>query len=69
MNKQEELITFLQHIGDDCVPDGVDDDYKDFHIECSMSEDEEGCCPKHGNCGICRYEYMKSKGWLSEDIS
>ena len=67
-SKREELVVFLKHIGEDCVPDGSDDDYEDFHIECSTYEDEEGCCPKHGNCGICRHEYMKRKGWLSKDV-
>lgn len=60
----DELIKYLQHIGDDCGMEG--DDYEDFHIECIGQGEDEDSCPDHKNCGICRYEYMKNKGWLSE---
>lgn len=56
----DELIRYLQHIGQDCG----DDDYKDYHIECDEQIGED--CPDHKNCGVCRYQYMKNKGWLRE---
>jgi len=64
-SKKEEIIKFLRHIGDDCVPDGVDDDYDDFWIECKGQGPDDETCPDHGNCRICRFEYMKRKGWLN----
>ena len=54
---KDNIIEFLKHIGDDFVPEGVI-----AHAECMEGE----TCPEHEDCGICRYEYMKGKGWLSE---
>ena len=55
-----EITTFLRHIGDDVVPAGVE-----VSPECMEQVDKEGFCPYHGDCGICRFEYMKKKGWLN----
>ena len=66
---KDELIQWLHFIGDDFDPD--DPSYV-TSPECEgqgePDEDGNGHCPDHGNCGICRYEYMKSKGWLSEGM-
>ncbi len=61
MTNKDNIIEFLKHVGNDCG----DDNYKNYWIECSMSKFKD-TCPKHQNCGICRYEYMKSMGWLGE---
>lgn len=62
---KNDLIKFLKHIGEDFC-----DDDKSVEIwpECSAdkeNKDEDDSCPDHSNCGICRYKYMKQKGWLS----
>ena len=56
---KDDIIKFLKHIGDDFAPE---DESLDPSPECV---DEEHC-PEHRDCGICRYEYMKRQGWLSE---
>lgn len=58
-SKEEEITQFLRHVGDDVVPDNVV-----AWIECVRQGGEESC-PKHEDCGICRFEYMKRKGWLN----
>ena len=63
---KERLISYLRGIGQDAPEDG-----SEAFPECSVFEEKDedgyGHCPKHGNCGICRYEYMKQKGWLKEE--
>ena len=59
---KNELIKYLRHIGDDFVEGDMD---YDTSPEC---EGEESC-PDHKNCGICRFEYMKKKGWLSPELN
>lgn len=59
-----EVIKYLRHVGDDFAPE---DESQVTSPECEGQGEEEGSCPKHKNCGICRYEYMKKKGWLSEE--
>jgi len=49
-----DLIEFLKNIDDD-----------DFNPECKNRE----FCPKHNNCGICRFEYMKEKNWLNPELT
>lgn len=62
---KEEVIKYLRHVGDDVVPDGVT-----AWAECDESdvkdEDGYGHCPDHRDCGLCRFKYMKKRGWLSE---
>lgn len=58
-SKEEEITQFLRHVGEDAVPDGVV-----AWIECEGQGPDEDSCAKHGDCGICRFEYMKRKGWL-----
>jgi len=55
----EEITQFLRHIGDDVVPDNVV-----AWPECEGQGPDEDSCPDHKDCGICRFEYMKRKGWL-----
>lgn len=61
---KNEVIKYLRHIGDDYAEDDPD---QNTCPECEgqNEEDPEGC-PKHLDCGICRFEHMKRKGWLSE---
>lgn len=46
--KKAEIITFIRGIG----------------IRGPWAECKPGPCPSHGDCGICRYGYMKKEGWL-----
>lgn len=59
-SKEEEITQFLRHVGDDVVPDGVA-----ASPECEGQGVDEDSCPNHEDCGICRFEYMKRKGWLN----
>ena len=63
MTDKEEIIQFLRNITYDIVPAGIT-----AWSECKNNEvldkDGDGHCPKHGDCGICRFEHMKRKGWL-----
>ncbi len=61
---KKEVIEFLCHIGDDVVPDGVV-----AWPECEGQGEREGSCANHEDCGICRFEYMKRKGWLSAELA
>jgi len=58
---KEEVKRFLRNIGND-----INDDGSPPWVECEgqNKEDPEGC-PEHQDCGICRFEYMEKKGWLS----
>ena len=49
---KKQITKFLGNIGKD--------DVEDASIECNGRE----FCPRHKNCGICRFEYMQKKGWL-----
>lgn len=59
-SKEEEILQFLRHVGDDVVPNDVVP-----WPECEGQGTDEDSCADHGDCGICRFEYMKRKGWLS----
>ena len=59
---KEEIIRYLRHVGDDLAKE---DENIDTSPECTEPSDEDGCCPSHMDCGVCRFEYMKKKGWLS----
>lgn len=59
---REEIIKYLRHVGDDFDPK---DKSVDTSPECEGQGKDEDSCPDHKDCGICRYEYMKKKGWLS----
>lgn len=61
MANKEEVIKYLRCISDDFDPS--DAEY-DTSPECEGQGDEDSC-PDHRNCGICRFEYMKRKGWLN----
>lgn len=61
-SKEEEITKYLRHIGDDYAED---DETQDCSPECEGQGEEEGFCPGHKDCGICRFEYMKKKGWLN----
>lgn len=64
MNTQaNEIIRYLRHIGDDFDPD--DKEYVTTP-ECEGQGVDEDSCADHGDCGICRFEYMLRKGWLKE---
>lgn len=60
---KEELIRFLGHIGDDFCEDEKVTIWAECEAGRHMSVDDDSC-PDHQDCGICRYEYMKAKGWL-----
>lgn len=60
MADKEELIKFLRHIGEDAVPDDAI-----AWVECTSQGKDDESCAEHGDCGICRFEYMKKKGWLN----
>lgn len=64
----EEIVQWLRFIGDDFDPN--DEDYV-TSPECEgqgeLDEDGYGHCPDPKDCGKCRFEYMKAKGWLSEE--
>ena len=62
MGKEEEIIQFLRYVGFDYVEE---DESIDTWPECEDQADD-GCCPPDANCGRCRFEYMKKKGWLSD---
>lgn len=67
---KEEIINFLQHVGFDCCDRHEDCEVKLWE-ECDAdneNKDDPECCPEHGNCGVCRFEYMKKKGWLSPAV-
>ncbi len=57
---KDEVIKYLRHIGDDFAEE---DESIDTSPECKGQES----CPDHNDCGICRFEYMKRKGWLSKE--
>lgn len=61
---REEVIKFLRHIGNDVVPDDVV-----AWVECEGQGADEDSCAEHEDCGICRFEYMKKKGWLSDSVT
>jgi len=63
MADKDGLIIFLRNISFD-VP--VDAGYKAWS-ECDASGEEDDSCS--GDCGKCRYEYMKSKGWLNPEVT
>ena len=65
MNK-DELISFLGHIGDDFCADKSVVCWPECEGQSETDEDGWRSCPEHQDCGICRYEYMKTKGWLAE---
>ncbi len=54
--KEEDIIRFLRQIGE--AHEG------DISLECGR----RGYCPTHNDCGVCRYKYMKKKGWLSDKL-
>ncbi len=56
--KREETIKYLRHIGNDFAEE-------DENIGTSPECRNEVFCPKHNNCGVCRFEYMEKKGWLN----
>ncbi len=60
-----DIIKYLRHVGDDFAPE---DETQVTSPECEgqgeVDEDGYGLCPNPKDCGICRYEYMKRKGWL-----
>lgn len=62
MANKEETIKYLRHVGDDFAPE---DESQVTSPECEGQGEDEGSCATHGDCGICRFEYMKRKGWLS----
>lgn len=61
---KDEAIKFLRYIGEAVTPDGVT-----ASPECEGQGADEDSCPDHKNCGICRFEYMKRHGWLSQQLS
>lgn len=60
---KDKLIEFLRYIEADCPND------EPFNDEPIEGQEIDGVCPDHLNCGICRYEYMKQKGWLSSVLT
>lgn len=62
MSEKDDVIKYLRHIGDDFSEEEPD---LDTTPECGGGE----FCPKHKNCGICRFEYMKKKGWLKPEVA
>lgn len=63
---KSELVRFLRNVGFDC--NDKDKDY-DFWTECKGQGSDDESCAEHGDCGTCRFEYMKRKGWLSPMIA
>lgn len=62
---KDEVIKYLRHVGDDFA---TDDPEQDTSPECEgRNKDDPECCPSHQDCGICRFEYMSEKGWLSPE--
>jgi len=59
---REEVIKYLRYVGDDFASE---DESQDTSPEC---KGQDGFCPDHKNCGICRFEYMRQNGWLSEKL-
>lgn len=62
---KEEVIKYLRHVGDDFAPE---DENQVTSPECE-GQGEEGLCPDHQDCGVCRFEYMKKKGWLNPEVA
>ena len=62
---KKEVIQFLRNVGNDF--NDKDPTYNNFWAECEGQGDSETCA-KHQDCGICRFEYMKRKGWLSPKL-
>ena len=62
---KDDVIKFLRYTGDDYCEDPT----VEISPECTGQEDEDGCCPSHRDCGVCRFEYMKRKGWLSPALT
>jgi len=60
-----DIINFLRYIGDDWC----EDESVELSPECKGQKDKAGYCPKHNDCGICRFEYMKERGWLAQKHS
>ena len=56
----ESIIRYLRNVGKDCAEE---DELLDTSPEC-----DGDCCPSHEDCGLCRFEYMKKQGWLSEEV-
>ena len=61
---KEKLIEFLRHVGDDSVSNGVV-----VWPECEGQGNDWNSCANHQDCGICRFEYMKRHGWLSQQLN
>lgn len=59
---KEDVIKYLRHVGDDYAEE---DEGINTSPECE-GQGEEEFCPDHDDCGICRFEYMKRRGWLVE---
>lgn len=63
--EKDRVIKWLHFIGDDFDP--ADENYV-TSPECEgqgkLDEDGYEHCPSHGNCGICRFNYMEKQGWL-----
>ncbi|MBA7602876.1 hypothetical protein ES703_09972 [subsurface metagenome] len=62
---RDKIIKYLRHVGDDFAPE---DKSQDTSPECK-GQGEDGLCPDHQDCGICRFEYMKREGWLSSELT
>ena len=58
---KEDITKFLRNI----TFDVSDDETVEIWAECTVNKGDT--CPKHRKCGLCRYEYMKRKGWLSAE--
>lgn len=63
---KDEIIRFLRNISFDFVEN---DPKAEVWPECEGQGKDNESCPKHEDCGICRYEYMKRKDWLSKEAS
>ena len=63
------LFQFLRNVGNDEVKEADEVAGYEPWPECEMTheldEDGYGHCPAHRDCGLCRYEYMKVKGWVA----
>lgn len=59
MKRNPELLHFLRNIGNDENPDG-----SPAWVECDDTGPIEEAKDCKGDCGKCRYDYMKKKGWL-----
>ena len=55
---EEEIKQFLRNICNDFNDDSP------AYPECEGQGKDDESCAEHEDCGICRYEYMKRKGWL-----